>query len=79
MFKRDPERLEKLRIAVRYLLTKDKLAHGYQAQLAQHFSVTRQRVNQVVGEEETRTGAYRRKRHAHTVAVAATISPALES
>jgi hypothetical protein len=62
MLKRDPERLERLRIAVRYLLTNDKLAHGYQARLAQHFSVTRQRVNQVVSEEETRTGALRRKR-----------------
>ena len=62
MFKRDPERLQKLRIAVRYLLNNDKLAHGYQTQLAQHFDVTRQRVNQVVSEEEARTGAYRRKR-----------------
>lgn len=62
MLKRDPERLRKLRIVVRYLLTNGKLAHGYQAQLAQRFDMTRQRVNQVVSEEEERTGAYRRKR-----------------
>jgi hypothetical protein len=62
MLKRDPERLHKLRIAVRYLLTNNKLEHGYQAQLAGHFSVTRQRVNQVVAEEEKHTGALRRKR-----------------
>ena len=62
MLKRDPERLERLRTAVRYLLTNSTLEHGHQQQLAQHFSVTRQRVNQIVSEEETRTGVPRPKR-----------------
>jgi hypothetical protein len=62
VFKRDPERLEKLRVAVRYLLTNRTMEHGHQAKLAQHFSVTRQRVNQIVAEEESRTGALRPKR-----------------
>ena len=49
--RRDPERLQKLRIAVRYLLTGDTLARGHQTRLAEHFDVSRQRVHQVVQEE----------------------------
>lgn len=64
MLKRDPERLEKLRIAVRYLLKSQALAHGHQATLAKHFNVTRQRVNQVLLEEELRTGLSRPRRRA---------------
>jgi hypothetical protein len=67
-FKRDPERLEKLRVAVRYLLTSSKLEHGHQAQLAQHFEVTRQRVNQVLAVVETRTGVVRPRRAARPAA-----------
>lgn len=62
MLKRDPERLQRLRAAVCYLLTTSKLEHGHQARLAQYFSVTRQRVNQVVSEQEARTGRVRPKR-----------------
>jgi hypothetical protein len=62
MLKRDPERLERLRTAVRYLLANEALEHGHQARLAEHFRVTRQRVNQIVAEEETRTGVLRPKR-----------------
>ncbi len=49
--RRDPERLHKLRIAVRYLLRGDSLASGHQTRLAEHFDVSRQRVHQVVQEE----------------------------
>ncbi len=49
--RRDPERLRKLRIAVRYLLRGDALARGHQTRLAEHFDVSRQRVHQVVQEE----------------------------
>ena len=66
MLTRDPERLQRLRAAVRYLLTTSKLEHGHQARLAQYFSVTRQRVNQVVSEQEARTGRVRPKRRAAT-------------
>lgn len=48
---RDPERLQKLRIAVRYLLRDDALARGHQTRLAEHFDLSRQRVHQVVQEE----------------------------
>lgn len=51
MPKRDYERLDKLRIAVRYLLDKDSLKRGHQSRLAEHFAVSRQRVHQVVTEE----------------------------
>ena len=54
VIRRDPERLEKLRLAVRYLLRKDTLARGHQTRLAEHFSVSRQRVHQVVNEEQER-------------------------
>jgi plasmid maintenance system antidote protein VapI len=49
--RRDPERLQKLRIAVRYLLRGDAMARGFQTRLAEHFDVSRQRVHQVVEEE----------------------------
>ena len=62
MLKRDPERLERLRIAVRYLLTKQAFERGDQVKLANHFRVTRQRVHQVIVEEEARTGIARPKR-----------------
>lgn len=52
--RRDPERLEKLRIAVRYLLSNGSLARGHQTRLAEHFSLSRQRVHQVVEEERLR-------------------------
>jgi len=51
---RDPERLRKLRIAVRYLLQRDAFRRGHQTRLAEHFQVSRQRVHQVVNEEQRR-------------------------
>ena len=54
MIRRDPERLNKLRIAVRYLLRRDALQRGHQTRLAEHFSMSRQRVHQVVNEEQMR-------------------------
>jgi DNA-directed RNA polymerase sigma subunit (sigma70/sigma32) len=51
MAKRDPERTEKLRIAVRYLLQRDGMTQGSQSRLAEHFNVSRQRVHQIVVEE----------------------------
>jgi hypothetical protein len=62
MIKRDPERLARLRIAVRYLLTNDAFERGHQVRLAEVFKVTRQRVNQVIVEEELRTGMTRTRR-----------------
>jgi len=56
MAKRDPERTEKMRIAVRYLLERDCLAKGNQSRLAEHFHVSRQRVHQIVVEERKRLG-----------------------
>lgn len=53
---RDPERLQRLRIAVRYLLARDTLAQGHQSRLAEHFKVSRQRVHQVVAEERAQGG-----------------------
>ena len=52
VIRRDPERLKKLRAAIRYLLREDALQRGHQSRLAEHFSVSRQRVHQVVNEEE---------------------------
>jgi DNA-binding transcriptional regulator LsrR (DeoR family) len=52
---RDPERAEKLRVAVRYLLEKKTLRRGHQSRLAEHFGISRQRVNQIVDEERART------------------------
>jgi hypothetical protein len=54
MAKRDPQRTEKLRIAVRYLLERGGLAQGSQSRLAEHFKVSRQRVHQIVVEERRR-------------------------
>jgi DNA-directed RNA polymerase sigma subunit (sigma70/sigma32) len=51
MAKRDPQRTEKLRIAVRYLLERGDLVQGSQSRLAEHFKVSRQRVHQIVVEE----------------------------
>ena len=41
-------------LAVRYLVTNNKLARGHQARLADHFDVSRQRVNQIVNRERLR-------------------------
>jgi hypothetical protein len=54
MAKRDPERTQKIRIAVRYLLERDCLGNGNQSRLAEHFHVSRQRVHQIVVEERRR-------------------------
>ena len=51
MSKRDPERTQRLRTTVRYLLEKGGLVKGNQATLARHFHVSRQRVHQIVVEE----------------------------
>ncbi len=56
-YRRDPERLEKMRIAVRFLLERNALRHGHQQKLAEHFQVTRQRVNQIVLDERSRAAA----------------------
>lgn len=56
MAKRDPERTQKMRIAVRYLLERDCMAKGNQSMLARHFKVSRQRVHQIVVEERQRVG-----------------------
>jgi hypothetical protein len=51
MAKRDPQRTEKLRKAIRYMLEHGTLVSGSQTRLAEHFKVSRQRVHQlVVGE-----------------------------
>ena len=52
--KRDQKRLEKMRIAVRYLLENGRMATGSQARLSEHFGVTRQRIHQIVVEERRR-------------------------
>lgn len=54
VLRRDPERLYKLRLAIRYLLRENALARGHQTRLAEHFSMSRQRVHQVVNEEQAR-------------------------
>lgn len=51
MAKRDPQRTERLRVAVRYLLAHNGLTMGSQTRLAEHFKVSRQRVHQIVVEE----------------------------
>lgn len=53
--KRDPERLERMRAAVRYLVKTDQLVHGIQSRLAEHFLVSRQRVHQIVVQEKRRS------------------------
>lgn len=55
MAKRDPERTQRLRIAVRHLLEKEALEKGIQSTLARHFNVSRQRVHQIVVEERQRS------------------------
>ena len=62
MLRRDPERLQRLRVAVRYLLTNNAFERGHQARLAEVYHITRQRVNQVIIEEERRTGVARARR-----------------
>jgi hypothetical protein len=52
--RRDPERTERIRVAVRYLITQQRLEKGSQAELARHFQVSRQRVHQIVIEERRR-------------------------
>jgi hypothetical protein len=51
MAKRDPQRTERLRVAVRYMLEHGTLQPGSQSRLAEHFKVSRQRVHQIVVEE----------------------------
>ncbi len=70
MLRRDPERLRKLRVAVRYLLREDVLRRGHQTRLAEHFNVSRQRVHQVVNEEQVR------REHAAVTARASARRPA---
>jgi hypothetical protein len=52
--RRDPERVRKLRVAVRYLVANESLERGHQSRLAEHFDVSRQRVHQVVNQERRR-------------------------
>ena len=52
--RRDRERINKLRTAVRYLVQRDVLERGHQSRLAEHFDVSRQRVHQVVNQERAR-------------------------
>lgn len=61
MAKRDPERTERLRRAVRYMLEHGTLVQGSQSRLAEHFKVTRQRVHQIVVEERLLLGALPRE------------------
>ena len=56
MTKRDPQRTERLRVAIRYMLEHGTLAPGSQSRLAEHFSVSRQRVHQIVVEERRNVG-----------------------
>ena len=51
MAKRDLQRTEKLRTAIRYMLEHGTLVAGSQTRLAEHFSVSRQRVHQIVVDE----------------------------
>lgn len=51
---RSKERTVKMRIAVRYLLSRGVMSKGDQSRLAEHFKVTRQRVNQITKEERAR-------------------------
>jgi hypothetical protein len=56
MAKRDPQRTERLRRTIRYMLEHGTLVQGSQSRLAEHFKVTRQRVHQIVVEERRRPG-----------------------
>ena len=64
MAKRDPQRTDKLRIAVRYLLERGEMVQGSQSRLAEHFKVSRQRVHQIVVEERA---TFLRQRAGHAV------------
>ena len=55
MAKRDPQRTEKLRKAIRYMLEHGTLVPGSQTRLAEHFRVSRQRVHQLVVDERRLT------------------------
>ena len=55
--RRDQERVERLRLAVRYLVARDTLERGHQSRLAEYFDVSRQRVHQVVNQERARRAA----------------------
>lgn len=46
--KRDAARAQKLRAVIRYMLERGTLATGHQVRLATYFSLSRQRVNQLV-------------------------------
>jgi hypothetical protein len=52
--RRDQARVNKLRVAVRYLIARDVLERGHQSRLAEHFDISRQRVHQVVNQEKAR-------------------------
>lgn len=54
MARRDPERTQKLRVAIRHLIENQALEKGIQSRLARHFNVSRQRVHQLVQEERQR-------------------------
>ena len=58
MAQRNQERIEKLRIEVRYLLNRGQLVpgeqSGNQSRLAKHFKLSRQRVHQIVVEERAK-------------------------
>jgi hypothetical protein len=47
----DPERLKRLRAAIRYLIENDMLERGMQARLAELYDVARQRIHQLVNQE----------------------------
>jgi hypothetical protein len=61
-------------MAVRYLLRQDALERGHQSRLAEHFNMSRQRVHQVVNEEQQRRERIARVRQAR--AAAATVDAA---
>ncbi len=54
MARRDPQRTQKLRKVVGYLLEREYMNKGDQTRLAEHFKVSRQRVHQIVVEERQR-------------------------
>jgi hypothetical protein len=68
MAKRDPQRTERLRRAIRYMLDHGTLVQGSQSRLAEHFKVTRQRVHQIVVEERQKTPGLKTPTSEHTEA-----------
>jgi hypothetical protein len=68
MAKRDPQRTERLRRAIRYMLDHGTLVQGSQSRLAEHFKVTRQRVHQIVVEERQRSMGVKPSTSEHTEA-----------